>query len=280
MIKIVIHTADIHIPKIKRQDEYAEQLTRFIEKCKEITAPYKREEVRIVISGDLFDSKNAINNELIVFTSAFLRQLEEVATVIVISGNHDLVLSNLDRTDTMTALFNTAAFTNCKFLDAMLGYESGCVVDDNVMWAVYSIYDNYAKPTLDIGQAIDDINSETSHRKVIGLYHGMVVGARLDNNTITNMGVDADVFQGCDCVMAGHIHKHQVIKRNGIEIVYPSSLLQQTFGETVSQHGFEVWDIETMQHHFVELESDYGLYRMEINSFDDIDNDKEKLTNI
>lgn len=275
MIRTVIHTADIHIPKLKRQDEYAEQLTRFIEKCKEVAAPYKREEVRIVISGDLFESKNAINNELIVFASTFLRQLQEIATVIVISGNHDLVLSNLDRTDTMTALFNTAAFANCKFLDAMLGYESGCVVDDNIIWAVYSIYDDYARPSIE--EAIAE-NGEP--KKVVGLYHGMVVGAKLDNGTVTDMGLGSDMFEGCDCVMAGHIHKRQTIKRGNVEIVYPSSLVQQTFGETVSQHGFEVWDMETMQHRFVELESDYGLYRMEISSFDDIDNDKEKLTNI
>lgn len=275
MIRTVIHTADIHIPKLKRQDEYAEQLTRFIEKCKEVAAPYKREEVRIVISGDLFESKNAINNELIVFASTFLRQLQEIATVIVISGNHDLVLSNLDRTDTMTALFNTAAFANCKFLDAMLGYESGCVVDDNIIWAVYSIYDDYTRPSIE--EAIAE-NGEP--KKVVGLYHGMVVGAKLDNGTVTDMGLGSDMFEGCDCVMAGHIHKRQTIKRGNVEIVYPSSLVQQTFGETVSQHGFEVWDMETMQHRFVELESDYGLYRMEISSFDDIDNDKEKLTNI
>lgn len=275
MIRTVIHTADIHIPKLKRQDEYAEQLTRFIEKCKEVAAPYKREEVRIVISGDLFESKNAINNELIVFASTFLRQLQEIATVIVISGNHDLVLSNLDRTDTMTALFNTAAFANCKFLDAMLGYESGCVVDDTIIWAVYSIYDDYARPSIE--EAIAE-NGEP--KKVVGLYHGMVVGAKLDNGTVTDMGLGPDIFEGCDCVMAGHIHKRQAIKRGNVEIVYPSSLIQQTFGETVSQHGFEVWDMETMQHHFVGLESDYGLYRMEISSFDDIDNDKEKLTNI
>lgn len=272
MIRKIIHTADIHVPKLKRLQEYSDQLSRFVSKCEEIASHYQKNEVRIVISGDLFESKNAINNELIVFASAFLRQLQKIATVIVISGNHDLVLSNLDRVDTMTALFNTAAFENCKFLDSMLGYESGCVVDDNVVWAVYSIYDNYARPS--IAEA-----NQNKDKRVVGLYHGMIVGAKLDNGFVADSGADGDLFEDCDCVMAGHIHKHQTLKRRNVEIVYPSSLIQQTFGETVSQHGFEVWDVETLSHEFVELESDYGLYDMEIQSFDDVDNDKEKLIN-
>ena len=35
MIKCVIHCSDIHIRNFQRLGEYAEQLTRFVEKCKE-----------------------------------------------------------------------------------------------------------------------------------------------------------------------------------------------------------------------------------------------------
>lgn len=273
MIKLVIHTADIHIRNVMRHEEYGEQLGKFIEKCKELAAPYEKDEVRIVISGDLVHQKNTISNELMVFTSVFLRQLEEVATVIVISGNHDLVVSNLARTDTMTALFNTADFKNCKFLDMILDYESGCVVDDNVIWAVYSIYSGYSKPSIEDAKVVHPNN------RVIGLYHGMVVGATMPNGTVAENGCDVGMFDGCDCVMAGHVHQHQSIVKNGIEILYPSSLIQQGFGETVSQHGFEVWNLENMTHRFVEMNSDYGLYSVEINSIEDIDEDKERLTN-
>ena len=108
-IKLVIHCADIHIRNVQRHEEYAQQLERFVEKCKEIAAPYDKDEVRIVIAGDLVHSKNQISNELIVFASVFLRKLEQIAKVIVISGNHDLVVDNQSRTDTLTALFETAS---------------------------------------------------------------------------------------------------------------------------------------------------------------------------
>jgi DNA repair exonuclease SbcCD nuclease subunit len=180
-------------------------------------------------------------------------------------------VNNTSRTDTLTALFDTANFGNCKFIDAMLGYESGFVEDDNIIWALYSIYNGFMAPNM------DDIDKEG--KRVIGLFHGMVVGATLNNGTVVDGGVDGDLFDGCDCVMAGDIHKRQVLKRGNVEIVYPGSLIQQTFGETVSQHGFVVWNIEDMTHEFVDLESDYGLYDIQINSIDDLDEDKEKLIN-
>lgn len=273
MIKLIIHCADIHIRNFMRHEEYAEQFEKFIDKCKEITQTYDKNEVRIVIAGDLFHQKNTISNELMVFTSLFLRQLEDIATVIVISGNHDMLVNNTSRTDTLTALFNTADFGNCKFLDMMLDYESGCVVDDNVTWAVYSIYSDYMRPS------IEEAKSKNPNNKIIGLYHGMVVGAKLPNGTIVDSGCDGELFDGCDFVLAGHIHKHQSIKRGNTEIVFPSSLIQQTFGETVTQHGFEVWNVENNTHEFMELDSNYGLYNIEINNIDDIDNDKEKLIN-
>jgi DNA repair exonuclease SbcCD nuclease subunit len=79
--------------------------------------------------------------------------------------------------------------------------------------------------------------------------------------------------------MAGHLHKRQVLKRGDAEIVYPGSLIQQTFGETVSQHGFAVWDVESMTCKFIDMDTDYGLYDVEIDNIDDIDEDKERLIN-
>ena len=271
MVKLIIHCSDIHIRNFMRLEEYAEQLTRFVEKCKEIAEPYEKEEVRILISGDLAHQKNNISNEFMTFSSFFIRQLEEIAKVIIIAGNHDLLVNNTSRTDTLTALFETANFSNSIFLDQLLDYKSGCIIDDNIVWVLYSIYDGFTPPTIN--------DSDKEGRTVVGLYHGMVIGATLNNGTVVDGGVESSLFDGCDCVMAGDIHKRQIIKRGDTEIVYPGSLIQQTFGETVSQHGFVVWDVEHMTHEFIDLETDYGLYDIEINDIEDIDEDKEKLIN-
>lgn len=273
MIKLIIHTADIHIRNVQRHKEYAEQLTKFINKCKELASPYKKDEVRILIAGDLVHQKNTISNELFVFTSTFIRELEEIARVIIISGNHDLLVNNTSRKDTMTALFETANFQNSIFVDAFLGYESGTLIDDNITWALYSIYSSYREPE------INEVKEEKPNNLVVGLYHGSIVGATLNNGNVIEDGTDGDKFKGCDVVMAGDIHKRQEIKRGNTTIVYPGSLIQQTYGETVTQHGFCVWYIEENKHEFVDLDSNYGLYDFQIRNIDDIDEDKETLLN-
>ena len=273
-IKCIIHLADIHIRNFQRLEEYSEQLTKVVDKCKEIASEYDKEEVRILIAGDLVHSKNTISNELMVFASYFLRQLEEIATVIVIAGNHDLIVENQARTDTMTALFDTADFQNCKFLDAMLDYKSGCAIDNNVVWCLYSIYEDFLRPT-----TIEEVKETNPNVKMIGLFHGQIVGSTLNNGYVSDSGLDGEAFEGCDCVMAGHLHKRQVLKRGDTEIVYPGSLIQQTYGETVSQHGFAVWNVEDMSYKFIDIDSDYGLYDVEIDNVNDIDEDKERLIN-
>ena len=273
MIKLIIHAADIHIRNMQRHEEYAAQLTQFIEKCKEISKPYKKEEVRVVCSGDLVHQKNTISNELFVFASTFIRQLEEIAQVIIISGNHDLLVNNTSRKDTMTALFETANFQNSVFVDGYLGFDSGTLIDDNVTWALYSIYADYRKP--DIAQA----RQENPTNTVIGLYHGTIIGATLNNGTVMQDGTDGETFNGCDIVMAGDIHKRQELKRGNVPIVYPGSLIQQTFGETVTQHGFCVWNLEEKTHHFIDLDTEYGLYDFQISGVDDMDENKETLLN-
>jgi len=273
MIKLIIHFSDVHIRCFARQEEYAEQLTKFIDKCKEISKPYKKEEVRVVCSGDLVHQKNQTSPELFVFASTFIRQLEEIAQVIVISGNHDLLVNNTSRKDTMTALFETANFQNSVFVDGYLGFDSGTLIDDNVTWALYSIYADYRKP--DIAQA----RQENPTNTVIGLYHGTIIGATLNNGTVMQDGTDGETFNGCDIVMAGDIHKRQELKRGNVPIVYPGSLIQQTFGETVTQHGFCVWNLEEKTHRFIDLDTEYGLYDFQISGVDDMDENKETLLN-
>lgn len=274
-IKKVIHCADIHVHNFVRLEEYSVQLERFVEKCKEIAEPYDKDEVRIVVCGDICHSKTTISNELIVYVSNFIRELEKICKVIVISGNHDLLMNNQSRVDTLTAIFEAAQFENAVFLDKILDYQSGIVNDENISWALYSVFDEYKRPSIEeVSDPFDD------GHKVIGLYHGTVVGATLNNGTVMEDGMDGDIFHGCDAVMCGDIHKRQVLKRGDVEIVYSGSLIQQTFGETVSQHGFVVWDIPSMTHEFVDLETDYGLFDVEVKSIEDIDNDIEVLKNM
>ena len=277
MVKCVIQVADIHVRNMMRHEEYVEQFENFIESCRDVIrkGKYEKDEVRILICGDLVHQKNTISNELITLISIFIRKLEDVAKVLVYTGNHDLVVNNLGRMDTLTAIFDTAGFDNAVLLDQLTDYESGTMVDDNIIWALYSIHDDYRRPD------IESAKEEAPDNIVVGLFHGPVVGSQVNNGTVMESGIDGDVFEGCDVVMAGDIHKRQILKKKGVQIVYPGSLIQQNFGETVTQHGYAVWDLtkKIIKPKFIDLDTTYGLYDFSIESVEDVDNDNEKLMN-
>ena len=75
----------------------------------------------------------------------------------------------------------------------MLNHWSGVIEDENITWALYSIHDNYNKP---------ELSEATEGTKVIGLYHGTIVGAKLNNGTEIDCGLYENAFDGCDAVMA------------------------------------------------------------------------------
>ena len=74
-IKKIIACSDIHVRNINRMEETYEVLSTFIEKCKGIAAEYNRDEVRIVVAGDIFTNKINVSNEANLAVSWFLRSL-------------------------------------------------------------------------------------------------------------------------------------------------------------------------------------------------------------
>lgn len=275
MIKKIYQIADVHIPTYRRLEMYNDQINELIKNInKDVTeSGLEPEEIRIVICGDLVNSKNNVTNELNVFTSLFIRKLSQIAKVICIAGNHDMVESNSSRVDTITAIFESAQFDNAVFLDLELGYESGIVFDENVTWALYSFYQDYQRPD------IESARLEHPENKVLGLYHGQVVGTKLYNGFIADDGQDAGVFSGCDYVLAGHIHKRQSIKKGDCEIVYAGSVIQKDFGESVTQHGYVIWDLDKNEYKYVDVPSEYGFYDFTVTSLEDINENKEKINN-
>lgn len=274
MIKKIIAVSDIHIRNLRRNEEYQEKLQNFIDKCKEITKPYKKEEVRIVIAGDLLQNKTDISPEAYLMCSWLLKSLSKIAKTIVIAGNHD-ISKNEQRLDPITTIFSLSEFKNMYYLDKELGYESGCIVDDNVVWCLYSSFDNFNKPN------IDECKIQNPDAKYVGLFHGELKSSKTDAGYQTQTGLDPSYFDGLDFCIMGHIHKRQEIKYNGIPLVYCGSLIQQDYGENLSKHGFVIWDLEDETYEEVDFDDKvYGFYNFMINSEKDIDDDKEEIINL
>lgn len=280
MINKIIACSDIHVPSVKGIDELKCQMKRFIDKCKKIIKDEDdASNVRVVVCGDVFHQKIAITSESILCVDWFFKELDKLCKTYIVVGNHDMLMNNLDRVDAITPLFEIGKYNQVVYLDKELGYKSGILVDDNVAWCLYSSFDGFSTPDVLVHKEAN----KSKDLVYVGLIHGDVNGAITTTNYVTDNGLDPAVFDGCDFVIAGHIHKRQEIKKNGIPIVYCSSLKQQNFGESVSGHGFVLWDIEDkddISYKNVDIkDKDGGYFKFEINNIDDINEDKEELIN-
>lgn len=282
MVTKIISIADVHIPNLNGIEELKTVLKEFIEDCKKIVEKEgDSSKVRIVIAGDIVDKKLSITNECLIATNWFLSELNKIAKTIVIIGNHDMLMDNTDRIDSLTPIFEIGNLPNVIYLDKELGFKSGCYKDDNVVWCLYSSYEAFISPDIESFKAKVKSKTPVSY---VGLIHTDINGAITTTNFVTENGIDPNVFDGCDFVIAGHIHKRQEIKKNGVKIVYCSSIKQKEFGESVSGHGYVLWDIsdaEEPTYEYIDVPNkEGGFYKFEINSIDDIKEDNEELINL
>lgn len=269
MIKKIIHCADIHIRTFRMHEEYNQVFNEFNNRIKELIKDYDYNEVRIVIVGDLVHQKITISNEQLILACNFLRNLADLAPVVLIAGNHDLLENNKDRMDSISPMISLINHPNISYYK-----ESKCYEDENIVWANYSIFEENKRPEIEEYRA-----NNVGDYSVIGLYHAPLVGASTDVGYEFDHGTPLEHFEGCDMVMLGDIHKRQSFNYRGIPIVYPSSLIQQNFGETVSKHGFLFWDVETKTYEEHDIPTDFGFYQFKIKSLDDLEENKEIFTN-
>jgi len=270
MVKKIIHLADVHIRTMRMHDEYKEVFVTLIKQVTELVKDFERDEIRIVIAGDLVHQKIVISNEQLMLGTWFLRKLEEIAPVILIAGNHDLLENNKDRMDSITPMVQFLPDANINYFK-----ESKCYLDDNIVWCVYSIFEENERPNIEAARLEfgDD-------KKYIGLFHAPVINAKTDIGYDIDHGAGLDIFEGCDMVMLGDIHKRQSFIHKGINIAYPSSLIQQNFGENITKHGFLFWDVDSKTFTEHDVDNRFLYYQFKIKSIEDIDNGNEIITNL
>ena len=274
MISKILQIADIHIPNDCSKRPYDKMLNSFLRQLyvNEIQG-HNESEIRIVLCGDTFRNKDRTTNEAKAMFHSMLNYLNEMCRTYIFAGNHDMLENNHDKMDSINPTFEIEnVYENVVYLDKYLDFKSGYLEDDNVIWTLFSMHDNFAPANVE--------HSMYPDHKIVGLYHGDVKGAVTDVGRMCDSGIDTSLFAECDCVMAGHIHKFQELKKNGVPIVYAGSLFQQDEGENTTGHGYVVWDMETMTYKHVEVENDYRIFKFKADSYETFENDVEELINL
>jgi DNA repair exonuclease SbcCD nuclease subunit len=271
MIRQIVHISDIHIRTFRLHEEYREVFATFLAQLKELihSELLEASEVRIAIVGDIVHQKIVISNEQLMLGTWFIRELEKIAPVIIIAGNHDLLENNRDRMDSITPMVQFLGDANVNYFK-----ESKCYLDDNVVWCVYSIFEGNTRP--DIESARKQFGDDKTY---IGLFHAPMVNAKTDLGYKFEHGAEPNIFEGCDFVLLGDIHKRQGFIHNDIKMVYPGSLVQQDFGENISKHGFLIWDVAGKTFNEYDVENKHLFYKFKITSLEDLENNLEELIN-
>tara|TARA_R110001583_G_scaffold78667_1_gene213068 strand:+ start:99940 stop:100728 length:789 start_codon:yes stop_codon:yes gene_type:complete len=258
-INKIVHFSDLHLKLFKQHELYKTQLKKCFEKWSELKPD------RIVFTGDLVHSKNQITPELINLVSWVMIECAKICKSVFLVGNHDFLENNHNRLDALTPIVENLNNPNVVYYK-----DEGVYEDENVEWVVYSLYNDNQKPNM--------VDTTTKHR--IGLYHGAIRGLTTDLGFEFDTANDVSIFKGLDVVLAGDIHKRQILDiPNNKKAYMVGSLIQQNFGENIKNHGFGVYEIETQKYYFVDIKNPEPFLTFKIKDITDIENEKEKLTN-
>lgn len=242
MVETIYHLSDIHIRLYHRLHEYQEVFAA-------LYAFLESEKLRsvhgwIVITGDILHHKNELSPECILLTRDFLRRLAAIFPVAVIAGNHDALLNNQNRVDSLTAIIDQD--------DPRLHYlkKSGFYRFENIVFGVSSLLDEGFLPASDYVRPEEEI-------RLIGLYHGGV-GRFSTNKGFSMDGAPLSRFDGYDMTMLGDIHLHQYLDGEKKRVAYSGSLISQNYTETDPDHGVLIWDVESGESRFHRIENPYA----------------------
>ena len=164
MVTKIIACSDIHIPQLKGIDEIKEILSRFLTECKKIVENEDGpENVRIVVAGDIFHNKNQITPESIMAANWFFSELDKICKTFIVIGNHDFLMNNTGRVDSLSPLFEIGSYKQVYFLDKELGLQSGIYKDDNIAWCLYSSFTGFNTPEIEMFREADSGTSNPAN---------------------------------------------------------------------------------------------------------------------
>ena len=245
-LKYIHHISDIQIRNLKRHKEYEEVfegLYKEVRKNKDNAVAY--------IGGDIAHSKTDMSPELIDQLSRLFKNLADICPTIIIAGNHDCNLNNLNRMDCLTPIVENLNHSDLHYLKRTGVYT--CADTDFIVWDVWDKEKDYIKAK--------DVPGD---RTKVVLFHGTVDKCETDLGFSLPSDVKITKFKGYDMGLLGDIHKRQHINKEET-ISYCGSLVQQNHGEGLS-HGYLLWDVPKRTSEYIEVKNDYGYYTLDIDN--------------
>jgi len=194
----IAHISDIHIKNNKSHDEYKSVFEKLYRSLVENKVEY------IVITGDVAHSKTQISPEYVDIANGLFTNLADLAPLLVIPGNHDGNLKNLDRMDAIEPIIKSVTAKNTIF------YNRRSFRHDVRNFSFYHL------------SVFDELNWDMevdSERTNIALYHGCINGAKTDMGHALKGEHSDGIFKKYDFAMLGDIHKSNQILEDRKSVV-------------------------------------------------------------
>lgn len=248
----IAHIADVHVKLNNRHDEYREVFQKLYKSLRE-----EKPDI-IVLAGDLFHSKNRLSPEAVALGISFLQELSKISKIFSILGNHDGLINQTEKLDSVSPIFNTIADmqdNEMKLADKSGIYPIKALNNEIVNFGVFSINDKEKWPKV-IGKKYTD-------ELYIALFHAPIDISSNDHGfSFKTSQYSMNMFDEYDYALLGDIHKYQILRydqKGNANSAYSGSLIQQDFGEARNK-GYIIWNTDDKTHKFIELENDYGFH--------------------
>jgi DNA repair exonuclease SbcCD nuclease subunit len=245
-LKHIHHISDIQIRNLQRHKEYEQVFEGLYEEVRK-----NPKNAISYIGGDIAHSKTEMSPELVDQLSRLFKNLADICPLVIIAGNHDANLNNLNRMDVLTPIVENLNHPNLHYLKKTGVYT--CADTDLIVWDVWDNEKDYIKAK--------DVPGD---RKKVVLFHGTVDRSETDLGFKLPSKVKMKMFDGYDLGLLGDIHKRQHLNKEET-VSYCGSLVQQNHGEDVGK-GYLLWDMETLKSQYIEIPNEYGYYTIDIDN--------------
>ena len=254
----IAHLSDIHIRKTRRHQEYEVVLNNLISSLESLQID------RIVLAGDLLHNKTDLSPEAVQLATMYIEALSNIAPLDLILGNHDCVINQHNRLDSVSPLVNLLEGHSITLHNKSGLYK----ITDNLSYGIFAQHDTSEEWPIEFDK------EEGVH--YVALYHGAVDGSKTMSHHRIESDVEKGVFRNYDFGMLGDIHSRQpvILDKNGrVKVAYSGSLIQQNFGEEIEK-GFLLWDLDSKRCGFIQVVNEWGFktFRLDKEAIESIEN--------
>lgn len=232
MTKICMVT-DIHFGHSKNSEHILEHTISFF--VNQLIPELQKQKInKIVILGDIFDCRVAINTKVHhEVYKLFFKHLHEFEIYVLI-GNHD------------TYYTSTIDVHSLQFLDM---FKNVTLIDKPQVICINNTQILMMPWITNIGN-FNKIVNEYDASILIG--HLDIIGFNFNKHVISKDGLSPEQICGkFDMVFSGHYHTRSVKDINGTKFIYVGSPCQFTRADMDEERGYLIYDTDTREHEFV-----------------------------